>query len=731
MTNWLPSAQEYLKNKDYDNVVSLYENIIANEPETIDHYFYLGLAYLLQKEEEEAQNTWFYVFCQADEEETVLWQKMLIDILDTEANSQDDNQTAQLIRFHLQQIAPDNLNNVLYLVQLQLSNKSFDFKRLHEWDVFTLLSETTVKEYDYVLLINVLIEILQIPYAESIDFLRLSLKIISQSENLLKQSVAQIVYVGNKLGYNPSKILHGANILEECLVYEPNNIDIVRDLYLIYKCCCKWEKSLEYHLLLDNLSLTLPQQLHSKFLRLNLCLTMSDWNNVGVIYDEYKHLLLKMIEENPIIEDEFVRDCFLVITQPILYIQDNQSENRHLINHFAKIFQSHAQSHICCPVDFIPSQRLTTNKKLKIAYLGHTLRTHSVGLLSRWLMQHHDRKKFEVYTYLLNQKEDEITQKWFKEKADVCRHLPRNTRFSLAQIKEDEIDILIDLDSLTHNLTNLIMSLKPAPVQITWLGLDATGIPNIDYFVADDYVLTDDAQEYYQEKIWRLPNCYLGVDGFEVDVANISRQELDVPTDAVVYLNMQNSLKRHPDMIHLQMKIIKAVPNSYLFIKGNGDQKVLKELFISIAQQEAVEENRLRFLPQTPTEAIHRANLKIADVVLDTYPYNGATTTLETLWMEVPLVSRVGEQFAARNSYTFMKNAGITEGIAWSDEEYIDWGIKLGTDEQLRKEVSWKLKQSKKTSPLWNGKQFTKEMEKAYQQMWKIYVDEKKKKDSN
>jgi len=88
--------------------------------------------------------------------------------------------------------------------------------------------------------------------------------------------------------------------------------------------------------------------------------------------------------------------------------------------------------------------------------------------------------------------------------------------------------------------------------------------------------------------------------------------------------------------------------------------------------------------------------LQIADVVLDTSPYNGATTTLETLWMEIPLVTRVGEQFAARNSYTFMMNAGITEGIAWSDEEYIEWGIKLGTDENLRKEISWKLRRSKK-----------------------------------
>ncbi len=117
--------------------------------------------------------------------------------------------------------------------------------------------------------------------------------------------------------------------------------------------------------------------------------------------------------------------------------------------------------------------------------------------------------------------------------------------------------------------------------------------------------------------------------------------------------------------------------------------------------------------------------LGIADVVLDTYPYNGATTTLETLWMGIPLVTRVGEQFAARNSYTMMMNAGITEGIAWTDEEYIEWGIRLGKDTKLRQEVAWKLRQSRQTAPLWNGKQFTREMEKAYEQMWANYISAK------
>jgi predicted O-linked N-acetylglucosamine transferase (SPINDLY family) len=112
-------------------------------------------------------------------------------------------------------------------------------------------------------------------------------------------------------------------------------------------------------------------------------------------------------------------------------------------------------------------------------------------------------------------------------------------------------------------------------------------------------------------------------------------------------------------------------------------------------------------------------------VVLDTFPYNGATTTMETLWMGIPIVTKVGQQFAARNSYTLMMNAGITEGIAWSDAEYIDWGVRLGNDAALRQQVRAKLWLSRKTSPLWNGKQFVRELELAYEGMWQKFLDEK------
>jgi predicted O-linked N-acetylglucosamine transferase (SPINDLY family) len=206
-------------------------------------------------------------------------------------------------------------------------------------------------------------------------------------------------------------------------------------------------------------------------------------------------------------------------------------------------------------------------------------------------------------------------------------------------------------------------------------------------------------------------------------VPTINRNELDIPSDAIVYLCTQRGYKRHPDISRLQLKILREVENSYFLLKGLADEESTKNFYHQIAEQESIDTSRLRFLPDALTESIHRANLGIADVVLDTYPYSGATTSLETLWMCIPIVTKVGEQFSARNTYALMMNAGITEGIAHTDEEYIEWAVRLGKNEDLRQKIAWKLKKSRETSPLWNAKQFTRDMESAYEKMWQIYLD--------
>jgi len=157
-------------------------------------------------------------------------------------------------------------------------------------------------------------------------------------------------------------------------------------------------------------------------------------------------------------------------------------------------------------------------------------------------------------------------------------------------------------------------------------------------------------------------------------------------------------------------------------VKYIYDGEGLSHQFRTQAEQLGVNPERLRFLPPVDSEYVHRANMQtLADVVLDTYPYNGATTTLEALWLGIPLVTRVGQQFAARNSYAFLTQCGITEGIAHSASEYIAWGVRLGTDAQLRQDIRQRLLASRRTSPLWHGQRFAQELGQAFQAMWRIY----------
>ncbi|NJL84230.1 MAG: hypothetical protein HC890_17305 [Chloroflexaceae bacterium] len=448
---------------------------------------------------------------------------------------------------------------------------------------------------------------------------------------------------------------------------------------------------------------------------------------------QYKVALTELITNPPAKLEPKVSNNLLLYGTPFLYLKDNLKEGRWMINHCSKLFQEYYTG-TAIPPTLPPKEqdRLNPNlpqRKLKIGYIGHTFRKHSVGWLCRWLFVYHNREAFEIYLYLIHQnKEDELTEAYFTNNVDRTYRFSIEPEATAAQIRQDEVDILIDLDSFTRVTTCQVLAHKPAPIQVSWLGMDTTGLPTIDYFIADAYVLPENAQEYYREKIWRLPQTYLAIDGFEIGTPTMRREQLDISTDAVIYLNNQGFKKLNPSILRLQMRILKAVPHSYLLFKGQficaEEEKEIKILLGRISEEAQLDFARLRFLERDTDELTHRANLQLCDVALDTYPYSGATTTLELLWLGIPIVTRVGEQFSARNSYAFMTHAGLTEGIAWTDEDYVEWGIRFGRDKTLRETVSLKLKASRQTSPLWKAKQFTQEMEKAYQQMWAQYLEQ-------
>ena len=727
---WHQQLDISLKSGNYAKATNLYQQAIHTNPECKDYYWKLGLVFLLQNKEEEAQTTWLLGMVNGDADQIEMWTQELIQVLITEANQKaalKDYSTAWLIRQHIREILPDEINNLLQLLDLSITLGSYTSGLLVEYHLIHQLFNHNVDNINETLLLHFLKKLLiyDPKNSLSIEFASVAIKLIKDTNSILEALIPTIYHIA----YSCAELAIARKYTEILLDILPDNQVILRTMA---NFCVELTES-ELGLKHAEQSYNLSNNLHDKIINYHL-VCKAKINILGCNPEVKKNLyflesLIKtLIKQSP----ENLGALVISLYNSIFffpYACDNLEKNLALRNKLAELCQINVEKAIGERLNqyrqkYIAKKSSSFSKKtLRIGYLSHCFRRHSVGWIARWLLTYHNQDEFKIYGYLVaaENREDPL-QEWYVSKFSHSRIYGLSSREVTEKIHQDEIDILIDLDSYTLTNTCSIMSMKPAPIQVTWLGWDASGIPTIDYFIADPYVLPENAQNYYSEKIWRLPQTYVAVDGFEQNLPNLRRDNLGIPSDAVVYFSGQRGYKYNSDTARLQMQILKQVPNSYFLFKKFSESEVLPELLMEIAQSEGVSSDRLISIPQVGLEETHRANLQIADVVLDTYPYNGATTTLETLWMCIPIVTRVGQQFAARNSYTMMMNAGITEGIAWTDEEYVDWGIRLGRDENLRKQVSWKLRQSKGIAPLWNAKQFTREMENAYRQMWQKYL---------
>ncbi len=727
LKDWEKIAKEYLIKGDYSKAAHLYEQAIAKETDVKSYYYYLGLLLLLQGEEIEAQMTWMLPVAEGKTEDNDLYIYELINILQTEAERREslaEYSVAWVIRQHIREISPRNIDNLIVLIYLSIKINKFDGEELHEWGMIEILQIKINTVFSINALLIVLEEILKSKplHLLSFKFTEAALPYFINPHDYFYILLNSAIEIGHT--FKQPRI--AASYLELYLHYDTNNLEVLRHLVGFYQDAKCYYQGIEKAKLCYSLSQEISDKISAIHLLLRGFMVAGGyWQEVKATCKELESLLIDFIKVQPIQITEALTLRLLTPSFAIPHIKDTPAELRKIHNQIGKIFQTNIQANYPEQVQKFSQyqQRYKglgkSARSLKIGYLSHCLRQHSVGWLARWLFRSHNKDKFDIHAYFVNYKlTSDSLQDWYENQVNQAHKLGMNALEIAEKIYEDEIDILVDLDSITLDISSEVMALKPAPIQVTWLGWDASGIPAIDYYIADPYVLPESAQNYYTEKIWRLPQTYIAVDGFEVGIPTLRRDELDIPSDAVVYLSSQRGYKRHPEATRWQMKIIKEVANSYFLVKGYAEEESIKRFFYQIADEEGVDCSRLRFLPDVALESTHRANLAIADVVLDTYPYNGATTTLETLWMCVPLVTRVGEQFAARNSYTMMMNVGITEGISWSDDEYIEWGIRLGKDASLRQEISWKLRQSRQTAPLWNGKKFTRDMEKAYEEMW-------------
>lgn len=705
------------------NSIDFYEERIGIDETCVSNYWNLGVAYLLAGREDDAQLAWFTPLSATDAIDDLTTELVLILEQTAKDLAQESNlEQALLVRQHIRMLAPDRIENILELLRLAHSMGNLTSENLLEWRVNELLLERgKIENIDEDFWADCLRALIDLRTNISLEIFKSCFQLAGEHQRKLASRIMTTAFSLFHQDHDHDIAIKIAEISND--IY-PDDLNTLRVLSGFYSLGGVYDKAIDTVEQYYRLSQEITDKLLGSHLIQGAHFTAGNWEGASERVDLHRDLLAELISLSPTGLSHGQTQSLIVSSFFLPYFEDNPRTNKTLQNKLAAIYQNN----IGTITDSSELEELSLQKKtgvLRIGYIGSTFRTHSVAWLNRWLIHYHDRESFQVFIYCLNTgKEDEFNHKWFRDKVAVSSYCNGHPQETAAQIRADEIDILIDLDSLTFDLTGFVMAYKPAPVQVSWLGWDSSGIPAIDYYIADPYVLPDDAQDYYQERIWRLPQTYLAVDGFEIGIPTLRRENLDIPSDAVVYLSSQSGYKRHPDCIRSQMEIIKAVPNSYFLIKGKSDAATIQNFFGKLATEVGISLDRLRFLERDVDEYTHRANLAIADIVLDTFPYNGATTTLETLWMGIPLVTQVGQQFAARNSYTFMLNAGIEEGIAWSQAEYIEWGIKLGLDRDLRDRIAGKLRSGRATAPVWNAKQFTLDMEQAYRGMWEKYQEQ-------
>lgn len=354
---------------------------------------------------------------------------------------------------------------------------------------------------------------------------------------------------------------------------------------------------------------------------------------------------------------------------------------------------------------------------LRIGFLSNHFKRSSVGWVTVDWIKALSTITPAIYCYATGQlTPDDLTQQFqqaatqFYQPTTLSDRYARPTDLS-QRIEQDQLDILISLDSLTIPVQVDVLQAQPAPICMTWPGFEAPFTCSKNYYLCDWHTHPRKVESYYREILVRLPHSHFAIAGFERTPCERDRlrRQCGIGCEQVVFLCVAHGLKFTPDLVRSQLAILSQVPDSVLVYKGRGDLTVVRSAYQQACESQRVDFNRLKFLKQTPTEEDHRTVYALADVLLDSYPYNGGVHNLEALWFELPLITYKGQQFTARLGYSCLQALDIDIGIANSWQTYIDWGIQLGNNAILRQTVRARLavaKQVNTLAPLWDPQQY-------------------------
>ncbi|ODV38349.1 FkbM family methyltransferase [Microcystis aeruginosa] len=388
---------------------------------------------------------------------------------------------------------------------------------------------------------------------------------------------------------------------------------------------------------------------------------------------------------------------------------------------------SNNMAELTIPQSNIPNQGSAAQHKLKIGYVSPDFKRHPVGKFIAPIIKHHDHQKFEIYCYGEIKKVDEITE----EIQSSCDHwrstLGLTDEQVIEQIKQDQIDILIDLAGHTDDNRLPIFFSKPAPIQASYLGYFATtGIPTIDYWITDHHLHPVDTEEKTSETIWRLPRCYVA---YQPSPEALEVNPLPaLSSEYITFGCLNNFSKLNPFLLSLWAKILQALPQSRLILKSHyhnlddTEEKQSVELFL---QEQGLNLEQVELIDSPTLAEDYFALYHRIDIHLDTFPYNGCTTTCDALWMGVPVLTLAGDRKIQRMGNSLLQAIGLGDWIAHSPEEYVNKAITFAQDLEAIAQLRTSLRERFQKSQLGDIEGLTLALENAYQQMWKKLEQEK------
>lgn len=357
-------------------------------------------------------------------------------------------------------------------------------------------------------------------------------------------------------------------------------------------------------------------------------------------------------------------------------------------------------------------------RKLRIGIVSPDFRRHSVSYFLRAFLANYSRDEIMLTCYADVPVPDDYTD-YFRATAECWRETARLSDEELVGIvQEDGIDILVDLAAHTGKRLTFFAH-KPAPVQVTWLGYpDTTGLAAIDYRLSDDIADPPGKSDLlHSEKIFRLPGgflCYTApADAPEVSVLPSSSAEF------ITFGSFNSIAKITPEVIMLWSKLLSRIPNSRLIIKTHSlSDKATNKRYQELFSANCIPPERIDLRPWERTTASHLAMYGEVDIALDSFPYNGTTTTCEALWMGVPVVTLLGARHAGRVGASILSRIGLDNLVATSGDEYICIAENLVRDRERLYRLRKSLRQEMLSSPLLDGTVFARNMETAFRRMW-------------